>query len=85
MWGIIIATVFILITVYVLKDTHIKVYDGYCYSSRLQNEYDFKLPVWALLLIVLVYLIPVANIIAFIGFLVYYIVHTIWVKLIYSH
>lgn len=78
MWWIIIAIVFILITVGVLKDTHVKVYDSYCYSSRSQDEYDLKLPVWALLLIVLVYIVPVMNIIAFIAFLVYYIVHAVW-------
>ena len=77
MWWIIIAIIFILITICVLKDTHVKVYSGN-YYSKLQEEYDFKLPVWALLLIVLVYLIPIVNIIAFVAFLVFYIVHAVW-------
>ena len=72
---IIIAVIFILITVYILKDTHVKVYSLYI---KLKEEYDLELPIWALLLIVLVYLIPIINIIAFISFLVYYIVHTVW-------
>lgn len=77
MWWI-IAIVLVLITVCMLKDTHVKVYDSYCYRNRLQDEYDFKLPVWALLLIVPVYIVPVMNIIAFIAFLIYYIVHAVW-------
>lgn len=76
MWWIIIAIIFILTTVYVLKDTHVKVYDS-DYYVELQEEYDLKLPVWALLLIVLVYLIPIVNIVSFISFLVYYIVHAV--------
>lgn len=77
MWGIIIAIIFILTTVCVLKDTHVKVYDG-GYYAKLQEEYDLKLPIWALLLIILVCLIPIVNIIAFVAFLVFYIVHAVW-------
>ena len=79
MWWIIqiiITVIFILITVYILKDTHVKVYKEY--STKLQEEYDLELPIWALLLIMLVYLIPFINIVVFISFLVYYIVHTMW-------
>ena len=72
MWWIIIAIIFILITVCVLKDTHVRVYDS-DYYAKLQEEYDLKLPVWALLLIILVYLIPIVNIIAFVAFLAFYI------------
>lgn len=77
MWWIIIAIIFILITTYVLKDTHVKVYNG-VYYAKLQEEYDLKLPVWALLLIVPVYLIPIVNIMAFVFFLAYYIEHAVW-------
>lgn len=44
MWWIIIAIIFILTTVCVLKDTHVKVYDG-VYYAKLQEEYDLKLPI----------------------------------------
>lgn len=84
MWWIIIAIIFILITICVLKDTHVKVY-GRGYYVELQEEHDLKLPVWALLLIVLVYLIPIVNIIAFVAFLVFYIVHAVMVRLMCSH
>lgn len=77
MWWIIIAIIFILITICVLKDTHVKVYDS-DYYAKLQEEYDLKLPVWGLLLIILVYLIPIVNIIAFVAFLIFYIVHAVW-------
>lgn len=77
MWWIIIAIIFILTTVCVLKDTHAKVYDG-GYYAKLQEEYDLKLPIWALLLIILVCLIPVVNITAFAAFLVFCIVHAVW-------
>lgn len=78
MWWIIIAVIFILITIYLLKDTHVEVYYKGIYHTELQEEYDLELPIWALLLIVLVYLIPIVNIVAFISFLVYYIVHAVW-------
>lgn len=78
MWWIIIAIIFILTTVCVLKDTHVKVCNS-GYHAKLQKGYDLKLPVWALLLIVLVYLIPIVNIIAFVAFLVFYIVHAVCV------
>lgn len=78
MWWIIIAVIFILITIYLLKDTHVEVYYEERYHTELQKEYDLELPIWALLLIVLVYLIPIVNIVAFISFLVYYIVHAVW-------
>jgi hypothetical protein len=77
MWWIIIAIIFILITIYILKDTHVKVYYR-GYYAKLREEYDLKLPVWALLLIILVYLIPIVNIIAFVAFLIFYIVHAVW-------
>ena len=67
MWWI-IDIIFILITICVLKDTHAKVYDS-DYYAKLQEEYDLKLPV---------YLIPIVNIIAFVAFLVFYIVHAVW-------
>lgn len=77
MWWIIIAVVFILITIYLLKDTHVEVYYERGYRTKLLEEYDLELPIWALLFIVLVYLIPLINIAVFISFLVYYIVHVV--------
>ena len=76
MWWI-IGIIFILITICVLKDTHIKVYYNYYYKKECAYEYDYKLPIWALLLIVLIYLIPIVNIVVFISFSVCYIIHTV--------
>ena len=76
MWWI-ISIIFILVTICVLKDTHIKVYYNYYYKNECAYEYDYKLPIWALLLIVLIYLIPVVNIVVFISFSICYIIHTV--------
>lgn len=76
MWWI-ISIIFILITICVLKDTHIKVYYNYYYKKERAYEYDYKLPIWALLLIVLIYLIPIVNIVVFISFSICYIIHTV--------
>lgn len=76
MWWIIIDVIFILITTYLLKDTQVKIIRG-GHNPKLLEEYDLELPIWALLLIVLVYLIPLINIAVFISFLVYYIVHVV--------
>lgn len=77
MWWIIISIIFILITICVLKDTHIKVYYHYYRDDEHADEYDYKLPIWALLLIVLIYLIPVVNIVVFVSFSICYIIHTV--------
>lgn len=74
MWWIIIAIIFTLITVYILKDTHVEIMRGGLHT-KLLKEYYLKLPIWALLLIVLVYLIPIVNIMVFTYFLIYYIIH----------
>lgn len=76
MWYI-ISIVFILITVCLLKDTHVEVYETRFYT-RLGEEYDLKLPIWVWVLVVFVYLIPIVNIVAFIAFLIYYIIHAAW-------
>lgn len=76
MWWI-ISIIFILVTICVLKDTHIKVYYNYYYKKECAYEYDYKLPIWALLLIVLIYLIPIVNIVVFISFSICYIIHTV--------
>lgn len=76
MWWI-IGIIFILITICVLKDTHIKVYYNYYYKKECAYEYDYKLPIWALLLIVLIYLIPIVNIVVFVSFSICYIIHTV--------
>ena len=76
MWWI-ISIIFILVTICVLKDTHIKVYYNYYYKKECAYEYDYKLPIWALLLIVLIYLIPVVNIVVFVSFSICYIIHTV--------
>ena len=58
----------------ILKDTHVKVY--YCYSEiRLEQEYDVTMPVWEAFVIVILGLLPVANISLFTVFIIYYAIH----------
>ena len=74
---IIISIVILLIVYLLLRDLHIEVYNnGYRYVKI--NEYKFKYRIWHIIVILLFSFIPVINIIAFIGFLIYYIVHCLW-------
>lgn len=76
MWEIIItAVVFIVLTVSIITDTHIIVY--WPCSTRIIREYNFELPLWLLLLIIFIYCIPFVNIMAFLCFLIYYIIHVV--------
>lgn len=75
MWWIIIAFVFVLITVCILRDTRVKVYEvGFC--AELQEEFDLKLPLWTWLLLIFTYFIPAINIVTFMVFLVSYIINS---------
>lgn len=76
MW--IIAFLIILFTVCILKDTHIKEYYRGCGYAKLQEECDVEMPLWAVLIIVLLGIIPIANVILFIVFIVYYAIHAAW-------
>lgn len=73
---IIISIVIFLIVYLLLKDLHIEIYNSYkCIKI---DEYKFKYRIWHIIVILLFSFIPVINIIAFIGFLIYYIVHCLW-------
>ena len=76
MW--IIAILIIILTLGILKDTHVKVYYRCCLSAKLQQEYDVVMPVWIALIIVILGLLPIANIILFTAFIVYYAIHAGW-------
>lgn len=75
MW--VIAILIIILTLSILKDTHVKVYYGYC-AAKLQEEYDAIIPLWAALIIVVLGLLPIANIILFAVFIIYYAIHVGW-------
>ena len=75
MW--IIAILIIILTLSILKDTHVKMY--YCYSkTELEQEYDVTMPVWMALVIVILGLLPIANIVLFTVFIIYYAIHAGW-------
>lgn len=74
MW--IIGIILITLTICILKDTHIQEYT-WDYKRRLMDEYDLKLPVWVILVILLLGSIPVLNILVFLAFIGYYIAHVV--------
>lgn len=75
MWWI-ISLLVIVFTVFLIKDTHVKEYSYY--GRSIVEEYDMELPIWELILIILVGLIPILNFILFITFAISYIVHATW-------
>lgn len=62
----------------ILKDTHVKVYYRYYSPAKLQEEYDVIVPLWVALIIVVLGLLPIANIVLFDTFIIYYAIHAGW-------
>ena len=75
MW--VIAILIIILTLSILRDTHVKVYYGYC-TVKLQEEYDIMIPLWVILITVVLGLLPIVNIILFAVFIIYYAIHAGW-------
>lgn len=73
-----IGILIIILTLGILKDTHVKVYYRSCGLCRLDKEFDLALPIWSVLIIVILGLLPIANIVLFITFIIYYVVHVEW-------
>lgn len=76
MW--VIAILIIILTLSILKDTHVKVYYRYYGPTKLQEEYDVIVPLWVAFIIVVLGLLPIANIALFIAFIIYYAIHAGW-------
>lgn len=76
MW--VIAILIIILTLSILKDTHVEVYYRYCVPAKLQQEYDVIVPLWMALIITVLGLLPIANIILFAAFIIYYAIHAGW-------
>lgn len=51
-----------------MKDTHFKCYDG----MKVVEEFDIRIPLWFLIIIILVEQIPFLNIILFLTFIIAY-------------
>ena len=76
---IVIAIVIILITITLLKNTHvIEYYNNGWGKISVYREFDMILTVGHAIIIALLALIPYLNIILFIAFIIYYIVHCSW-------
>ena len=76
MW--VIAILIIILTLSILKDTHVKVYYRYYGPAELQEEYDVVVPLWVALITVVLGLLPIANITLFAVFIIYYAIHVGW-------
>lgn len=78
MW--IIAILIIILTLSILKDTNVKVYynyNGYSHAE-LRREYVVIIPLWEAFIIVILGLLPIANIVLFVVFILYYAIHAGW-------
>lgn len=76
---LVICTVMVIVTVLILKDTHITVYyNGYRSALLIEEDYDLKVPVWLVLVILILGFIPVLNIILYMVGYLFYIVHAVW-------
>lgn len=76
---IVIAIVIILITITLLKNTHVIEYRNNGWGEiSVCKEFDIILTVGHAIIITLLALIPYLNIILFIIFIIYYIVHCSW-------
>lgn len=78
MW--VIAILIIILTLSILKDTNVKVYYNYNGYSRaeLRREYVVIVQLWEALIIVILGLLPIANIVLFVAFIIYYVIHAGW-------
>lgn len=76
MW--VIAILIIILTLSILKDTHVEVYYRCCGSAKLQEEYDVVVPLWVALITIVLGLLPIANIVLFATFIIYYAIHAGW-------
>lgn len=76
----IIAILIIILTLSILKDTNVKVYYNYIGYSRaeLKREYVVIIQLWEALTIVILGLLPIANIVLFVVFILYYAIHAGW-------
>ena len=70
MFWIIIGIFLTIIIVGILKDTHCVCYNG----LYIDEEFDIKIPLWLLIIILLIELLPFFNIVLFIAFIIWYIV-----------
>lgn len=75
MW---ITAILIILTLSILKDTHVKMYYRYYGPAKLQEEYDVIVPLWMALIIVVLGLLPMVSTILFVAFIIYYAIHAWW-------
>ena len=67
---VIIGIILTIIMVGIMKDTHVIVYNG----MKISEEYDAEIHLWLLCVDLFIELIPLINIEAFVGFVVWYVI-----------
>lgn len=67
---VIIGIILTIIMVGIMKDTHVIMYNG----MKISEEHDIEIPLWLLCVVLFIELIHLINIIAFIGFVVWYVI-----------
>jgi hypothetical protein len=68
-WAI-IGIILTVIIVGIMKDTHVIEYNG----MQVSEEHDIEIPLWMLCVLLLVELIPFFNIVAFVAFVIWYVI-----------
>lgn len=68
-WAI-IGIILTVIMVGIMKDTHIIKYNG----MKVSEEHDIEIPLWVLCVLLPVELIPFFNIVAFVAFVIWYVI-----------
>lgn len=74
MWWFIVSIVLIVLTIGIMKGTHISIYYKFSKPSpTLEKEYGFPVYVWRILLVILIGCIPILNIVIFVIFISYWV------------
>lgn len=76
----IISFIIIVLVISLLRDLRVEKWYHYWGLDKVKliEEYDVSLPLWMVLVIVLLGIIPVVNIVLFLAFLTVYIIHALW-------
>lgn len=78
LFAYIIPFLILIVTSFILHDTHIKIYWKFGREFSFVEEYDFDLYVWEIIIIAMLSFIPILNIFLFFIFSITYLVHAAW-------
>lgn len=72
-----LSALIILLVLFLLANTHVQVWYSHPILKKV-DEYDYKLSMSTIIIIIIVGFIPIINVLSFIFFLLYYGVHNLW-------